>query len=229
MLGDPDLVARGDVDSFHRQPLPSAVPGRQPIADGTRHRLLVPVHSPIFTCIQGDDVERVLMERAPHNGVHGSVGSVRVLLELALEVVHSHRLARALRPHQQQEASFHRHGVPAEEGDDRFHLLFHAVDAFEDLLAAVKLNHVGDVMVGGAPQPPVVARLLKEFLHSIHDRLAPPAAILIRPAPVRTSRTRMPVLMPVSCNAQSLPPARKTQGTQPQGPGGADPFHYTHN
>src|SRR5439155_1647534 len=141
------------------------------------------------------------MPRLAQNAVQGSVGSVRVLLELALDMIDGLRLAESLWCQQQEEAAFHRHVVPAEEGDVRFHLLFHAVDAFEDLLAAVKLNHVGDVMVGGAPQPPVVARLLKEFLHSIHDRLAPPAAILIRPAPVRTSRTRMPVLMPVSCNA----------------------------
>src|SRR3989442_6068320 len=76
LLGASIFAPRGVVAPSPGHPLPPAVPGRQPIADGTRHRLFVPVYAAIFARIQGDDVERVLMERAPHNGVHGSVGSV---------------------------------------------------------------------------------------------------------------------------------------------------------
>src|SRR5579864_3283032 len=155
VLGDADLVAGRDIDPQHRDFLPPAGPGDQPFAHRAGHGLLVPLEVFRLPHVDGDEVERVLVERAAVHGVYRAVGRLRVLLEPPLDLVHRHRLAGALRADQQQETPLHAHRVSFKERDDVVDLLVHAVNAFEHLGLAEIVDHVGDVVQRRAPEAPV--------------------------------------------------------------------------
>src|SRR3989304_2196906 len=114
VLGAPYLVAWGDVDTYDwaRTPRPGA--REQPVADRTGDGLFMPEDPVLLAHLEGDEVEGMLVEGAAFHGIQGAVGGVGVLLELALEAVHRHRLARALGADQQQQPALHGHGVGAE-------------------------------------------------------------------------------------------------------------------